>query len=441
VKRRAAERRRADRLNKQFLARQARAAALEEKRRAAELKKAKLEDRLADALYRKYERQRKAAERVPKEKRVTDKGILAELTRESNPAFLNIGLDLSESRDLRGPFRRVSGDTPVRILERGRGGHRFLVEADYYGSKLWGWVDKDYITKTRGNPRGRSAFDKCVASVSAKGSAYDPRAVCAVAGVRKYGAAEMARRAAAGRRRAARGNPGLTSYWRGSQLILEKGNQLRAIDSADVWSLVRMHGKTDETQLRGELWHYAKPVKLRNPAAAANEKFEEFHGYKPTETIEVKQRVHFHKHVSAAGEMVYLSVRPIDRSHPERDIKGFGKDCYLTYNEGMNQLFIMGGDQSLSEAELRNFIGQSGPVHELETLGRATFIGYGTDKKHLGKEGGPAVYEHEFTTTNERGEHVRVKVARYPDVIYRVRDERMEFSGGSYIIKAEGIDK
>lgn len=50
----------------------------------------------------------------------------------------------------------------------------------------------------------KSAFDRCVESVAARGSAVDPRAVCATAGVRKFGQAEMTRRAIAGKRRAAR---------------------------------------------------------------------------------------------------------------------------------------------------------------------------------------------------------------------------------------------
>ena len=60
------------------------------------------------------------------------------------------------------------------------------------------------------NPAGESAFDRCVAEVAARGTARDPRAVCATAGRRKYGQAEMSRRSVAGRRRAARaarGNP------------------------------------------------------------------------------------------------------------------------------------------------------------------------------------------------------------------------------------------
>jgi len=80
-------------------------------------------------------------------------------------------------------------------------------------------------------------------------------------------------------------------------------------------------------------------------------------------------------------------------------------------------------------------------AHELETLGRVTNIDYDTNKTHLGKEGGRATYEHGFRMTNENGEHIVVKIARYPDLIYSVPDEQLLFSGGSYFIRAEGIDQ
>ena len=44
-------------------------------------------------------------------------------------------------------------------------------------------------------------FAKCVADVEARGGAYDPQAVCAAAGIKKYGKRKMAAMAAAGRRR------------------------------------------------------------------------------------------------------------------------------------------------------------------------------------------------------------------------------------------------
>lgn len=59
----------------------------------------------------------------------------------------------------------------------------------------------------RGNNPGKGAFKRCVREVAASGGAADPRAVCAAAGRKKYGAAEFARMAAAGRRRVA-SNPG-----------------------------------------------------------------------------------------------------------------------------------------------------------------------------------------------------------------------------------------
>ena len=49
-----------------------------------------------------------------------------------------------------------------------------------------------------------SRFDKCVASVSARGGAVDPRGVCAAAGRKKYGKKKFAAMGKAGKRRAAR---------------------------------------------------------------------------------------------------------------------------------------------------------------------------------------------------------------------------------------------
>jgi hypothetical protein len=77
----------------------------------------------------------------------------------------------------------------------------------------------------------------------------------------------------------------------------------------------------------------------------------------------------------------------------------------------------------------------------METLGRVTNIGYQTNKTHLGDEGGEAVYVHRFRATNQNGKHVMVKMTREPDLIYDVRNEQLLFSGGSYEILREGINK
>jgi hypothetical protein len=171
----------------------------------------------------------------------------------------------------------------------------------------------------------------------------------------------------------------------------------------------------------------------KNPAGAAAEGFEEFHGYAPTEEVRVTKQRHYHKHLSGAGKLIALEVRGIDRQ--THMVKGFG-GALLCFNEAKNQLFVEGGDQAL---DLREW-GIKKP-HEIETLGKVLAIDYHTKKEHLGDEGGTATYAHRFRTTNEDGKHVVVTISRYPDLIYRVLDEQLEFSGGSYFIRAEGIDQ
>lgn len=171
----------------------------------------------------------------------------------------------------------------------------------------------------------------------------------------------------------------------------------------------------------------------RNPADAAADAFKDFHGHASTEEVTVSKKVHRHTHLAAAGELRGLKVDGVDGYR--HSIGGLG-GAILAFNESRNQLFIEGGDQSI---KLKTF-GITKP-HEVETLGKVTALDYFTNKTHLGDEGGRAVYNHKLRTTNENGRHVVVTIARYPDLIYRVLDQQMEFSGGSYEIRAEGIDK
>lgn len=171
----------------------------------------------------------------------------------------------------------------------------------------------------------------------------------------------------------------------------------------------------------------------KNPAQESADAFQEFHGRPSTQIVTVKKRVHVHTHLAGAGQLVSLVILCDDKI--ARTVEGF-KGAILAFNEKKNQLFVEGGDQRMP---LKRF-GVTEP-HELETLGKVKDIGYHTRKDHLGKkEGGTAIYEHEFRTTNENGKHVVVKIARYPDLIYDVPNEQILFSGGSYTIRAEGID-
>jgi hypothetical protein len=159
----------------------------------------------------------------------------------------------------------------------------------------------------------------------------------------------------------------------------------------------------------------------RNPADAAAEVYEEFHGTPSTEVVTVSGPVHYHSHLAALGKLAYLKVAGVDGyMHTLKDFSG----SLLCSNENRNQLFVEGGDQAVD----LDVFGISAP-HEVETLGQVTEIGYRTDKKHLGEQGGKALY---FHITGEDG-------GSSPDLLYRVRDERLEFSGGSYEITGDGI--
>lgn len=93
--------------------------------------------------------------------------------------------------------------------------------------------------------RKEGAFERCVKEVSERGGAYDPRAVCATAGVRKFGQAEMTRRAIAGKKRAARA--------RGNAPRVTQ----RAVDSAaaSYHNLLMAYGENNMATQRAE-WAY-----------------------------------------------------------------------------------------------------------------------------------------------------------------------------------------
>lgn len=252
-----------------------------------------------------------------------------------------------------------------------------------------------------------SKFDRCVKDVKRKGGAANAYAVCTAAGTRNPG--------------------GITLYSGNSHATALEA--LKCAIATGGYVGLKMKGS-------GGGWKVSASSARKgrsNPAGASAEVFEEFHGFAPSEVITVTKHVHHHEHLAAAGKLTHLDVWGVDgQGH---HVSGF-QGAILAFNEAKNQLFVEGGDQSV---ELEDF-GIDEP-HELETLGRLTDIGYQTNKTHLGAEGGEAVYVHKFRSTNRNGKHVVVKIARYPDLIYDVVNEQLLFSGGSYEILREGINK
>jgi hypothetical protein len=276
-------------------------------------------------------------------------------------------------------------------------------------------------------------FDRCVKAVQAKGGAANAYAVCTAAtrqnikSPRGVWPAPHEIDTAVNRRAQA--------------MFRARRSFTRTQSDSEARKIIdRLFGKSSHVDAEARqhiaelLWNdYQSYGPKRNPAAASAEAFKEFHGFEPSEVITVTKKLFYHEHLAAAGELPFLKVWGIDeRGHTIDHFKG----TILCFNETMNQLFAEAGDQHIN---LKDF-GITKP-HELETLGRIVDIGYHTKKTHLGSEGGEAVYVHKFRTTNDNGKHVVVKIARYPDLIYDVRNEQLLFSGGSYEIIAEGIDK
>jgi hypothetical protein len=270
---------------------------------------------------------------------------------------------------------------------------------------------REFLTANPGVPGEQ--FKRCVAAVSEKGGAVDPRAVCAAAGRKRYGAKKYAALAKAGRKRAARGNP-YEIRGRNSNEVLARANDLKT---------ARRYAKEEHGRV--------VKVATRNPADLAAEVYEEFHGRPSEEIVTVTEKIHYHKNLASLGELRTLVV--VARDGGRVTLSRF-KKAILCTNEAKNQMFIRGGDQSVDPGAfgIRN-------VHEVETLGKVVELAYFTRKDHLGDEGGEAIYFHVAGETNENGKR---KMAGWaPDLIYHTIDERLEFSGGSYTIRAEGVDK
>ncbi len=254
-------------------------------------------------------------------------------------------------------------------------------------------------------------LDRCVKEVARRGGARSPYAVC----------------------KAALKNP---ASYRG--MSSQKLEQIKAVMGPHVYAndfLERDRARREMEKIEHALKLAYKRERQKNPAAAAAEAFKDFHGYDSKEVVTIKKRIHYHKHLAAAGEFEGFLVKPISGAKPGAvHIPG----AILAFNEKRNQLFIEGGNQSLTNDELKKFGVTT--VHEHEVLGTILKVGYLTDKKHLGKHGGEAIYDHTFRATNRAGRHVIVKIARAPFLTYDVPNQQFGISGGSYDIKPEGID-
>lgn len=301
----------------------------------------------------------------------------------------------------------------------------------------WGHYSTSFKQK-RENPRGsKGKFSRCVKAVSKRGGAVNPRAVCGAMEKKYRGnptrkeALEQADPYAAGRAYAQMANANRYNPDRHAFLAFVRAWSKKHSPKNQQWITAK---EAEQRIAVGFRDAFAPGGHRGNPAAGAISAYEEFHGRKPDEFVKITRTVHSHRHLSGAGELRKMKVKAVDGKSMVT-LSRFGK-ALLAFNEAKNQLFIEGGNQSV---DLQAFGIRT--QHEVETLGKVTMLDYFTRKDHLGDEGGTAVYRHKFRTVNEDGRPVTVKILRYPDLIYFVRDEHLVFSGGDYEILAEGIDK
>jgi hypothetical protein len=320
---------------------------------------------------------------------------------------------------------------------------------------------------------GKGAFKRCVEKVSARGGVRSPSGVCAAAGRKKYGARKFQAMAAAGRRR----NSPESDLSQGLDSLLSlspTGTALQAIEKQreklqrkmsrenkrknPSWrktvkrtkKSLRRLGVSDWNAPIAEKRRYKQSRKNRrkksnprNPIDTAQQAYQAFHGRPSSELIEIVTPMHEHTVTAGIGDLKKLVV--ISPDGRVVTIKNFGVNrqgigALLTMNEARTQLFIDGGDQSVS---LEDF-GILEPFREWETLGQVKKVYYFTRKDHLGRDGGTATYHHTFGGMGEfrvpsTGKLVRRR-SRLPDLIYDTRNQLLYFSGGGYTLPDEGIE-
>jgi len=195
-----------------------------------------------------------------------------------------------------------------------------------------------------------------------------------------------------------------------------------------------MHAPRNTSKSNGGVLQYRLNLGRKNPADAAAERYEYFHGRPPEKETVVKTSIQRHGVLSGIGELKELVILAIAGDRQVK-LEGF-KGALLAETEKGTQLYIKGGDQSVS---LKDF-GISQP-HEAEILGALLNVVYFTTKDHLQpKDGGTANYRHKFGKGRTKRYVFGKKGARLPMVGYDVRNKLLSIQGGTYKIVAEGID-
>ena len=242
-----------------------------------------------------------------------------------------------------------------------------------------------------------------------------------------------------------RGEGGDMSVSDAVNLIHDTPPAVRSKYAKQIWGKRRERGNPGMTAAQKKAFvkrmaaaRGGKKGKRKNPAEAAIETSKDFHGYDSGSVTTFITPIKYHANLAGLARLEYLKVKG---PRGLVTLSGFGKEAMLTRNEKKSgdkhpQLFITGGDQSV---DLSAF-GISRP-HEIEVLGPVVNVGYYTEKKHLiEKDGGKGLYDHKFGyTMNSRGQHVPVKNAKLPILIYDVGTSCWDSRAGATPYRVRGL--
>ena len=257
--------------------------------------------------------------------------------------------------------------------------------------------------------RRKSAFDRCVEHVAARGSAYDPYAVCAAGGTRKSGK----------RRRSARANyDGMgdepiayfkqrnDGKYRVEFVYPRSGARVTKILTAEKFEEMRASGQ----------YHVYRSSR-NNPYESAAELSEALHG-RPSESVSyIETPIHVHSTLTELGRLVMIKLK--DGTELE-----FDAGTMLSSNEAGTQLFIDGGDQSIDLSQFP----EVDPTKEAVEYGLDKKVVYWTAKFHMGlRDRTAGEYVHTFG--DESGHQPRLDY----DTVNRL----LSFVNGHYYIERD----
>lgn len=151
--------------------------------------------------------------------------------------------------------------------------------------------------------------------------------------------------------------------------------------------------------------------------------YEEFHGRPSGEEIFAEEEIQIRENLGVLGRLVQIVCESVSNGQAYRI--NFGEDVMLCVSADGKQLYVVGGDQSL-DLEAMEFASEQQQKDKI-FIGSAQQVTYRT-RKHF-DEFAEVDYVHDF---GEDG-------GTLPALIYDRLNQVIEFAGGDYEIKPEGI--